>query len=1141
MSKRKQKWKLITASCLLAAVAGAAALTLMVKQNPGAFASAGIGGQSSGAGDAGQSTGAAGFASNGGSGGAAGGTAGDSSTNGKYIVVFKEPALAAYQGDIAGMPKPQRRINAQGKLRLDVRSAPAANYRAYLQLRQSQHGRDMSRRVGRNLAVSLQLQHAINGVVTTLSQDEAEDIRAMPDVMLVEEYREYEQETETGPLLIGAGPVWDGTNPGASAAYQGEGVVFGILDSGVNFGSPSFAATSPADSYLHVNPLGDGVYLGTCAAGGVDAGRCNAKLIGGYDFVCTAPGNQCGVVNIREEPGFGDTNGHGSHTASTAAGNRRDVDFRGTTRRISGVAPRGNVIAYDVCYTNTATGQGLCPNVSSVAAVNQAVADGVVDVINFSIGGGAQPWSDAVSLAFLGATNAGIYVSASAGNSGPGPNTLGHLEPWVSSTAAAQHGRGGFSILMQATGPAPIPEALTAILLNEGVGGVAHTEAIAASTPLKASPTYDTAADGCVAFAAGAFQDAIALIQRGGCAFTLKANNAAAAGAVAVVIGNNVAGVIAPSVPGTTVRVFGALQSDGIALKTFANANPTATALIGYPASPVPNVADALAAFSSRGPAGSFSLIKPDITGPGVSVLAVTAGDTLSGFEGSIGLLSGTSMSSPHQAGSAGLVRQARPGWTVPEIKSALMMTAKTEVFLEDEVTLADPFARGSGRLQVDRAINAGLVMHETADKYLAANPAADGDPSTLNLASLGNRSCFGRCTFTRSFRSTLKHDQIWMPELQGLQGSVRPRTIRTRAGETVTVQITVDSYAFKPDGAWHFGTLALKPMNRPHHGEIPGGYPGGQPTERELPTLRLPVAVAVQPPSIALPQQAVATAPAGGRGIGKTRIGNVGGSTLGYSVDNTGTAVLPVSASVRGQIASGFRSTTYTDPNLNPVAQYTADDFVVSTPTQITQLFAEGFLLSTVPLASAASDLTWSIYPDAGGVPAGNPLTQPSAAVWSYTAPPTAAGVSTAANNIALDLVAASQPLLLPPGRYWLVVNARATFANRWVWYGTAQGNGAFATLGIAADGSGAWAAESSLSGLSMKVTGAVPCGAPWMTAFRPPFGRVEPGTEKSTDVVIDARSLVAGSYSAYYCVSSDDPLKPKVGAQLLLNVAAP
>ncbi len=108
------------------------------------------------------------------------------------------------------------------------------------------------------------------------------------------------------------------------------------------------------------------------------------------------------------------------------AGNHRDAVVKGGTRRISGVAPRANIVAFDVCFTDVQSGGGSCPNTATLAAVNQAVADGVVDVINYSIGGGVSPWSESVSLAFLNAVDAGIYVAASAGNSGPGPNTMGH-------------------------------------------------------------------------------------------------------------------------------------------------------------------------------------------------------------------------------------------------------------------------------------------------------------------------------------------------------------------------------------------------------------------------------------------------------------------------------------------------------------------------------------------------------------------------------------------------------------------------------------------------------------------------------------------------------------------------------------------
>src|SRR5690606_32365447 len=298
---------------------------------------------------------------------------------------------------------------------------------------------------------------------------------------------------------------------------------------------------------------GAGTFLGTCAAGQVDEGRCNDKLIGGYDFVCGAPGNTCSNPAFREEPGFGDSNGHGSHTASTAGGNRRDVEFGGHDLRISGVAPRANIIAFDICYTNIATGQGLCPNVSAVAAVNQAIADGLVDVINYSIGGGASPWSEAVSLAFLNAVDAGIYVAASAGNSGPGPNTMGHLEPWVSSTAASQHGRGDFLTVLEVTGPQPVPEPPGPVITNPGSNGVAQDTAIPGTSPLVVSAGIDSAADGCLPnpYPADSLDGAIVVIRRGTCPFSEKVANATAAGAVAVVIANNAAGGIIPSVPDT--------------------------------------------------------------------------------------------------------------------------------------------------------------------------------------------------------------------------------------------------------------------------------------------------------------------------------------------------------------------------------------------------------------------------------------------------------------------------------------------------------------------------------------------------------------------------------------------------------------
>ncbi len=774
---------------------------------------------------------AAGSKASGAAGSAAANTKGfvETGKQGTFIVLFREEALATYKGVQPTM--------VGGKRRLDAKSAQSQTYVKYLQGRQQEIRGAFEQQIGRKLAVRHTMQHAINGIVTDLTKTEAALLRGNPDVRLVEAYTEYAVDTDRGPTLIGAVPVWSGTNPGATQSYQGEGMVLGIIDSGINFESPSFAATSPVDSYAHVNPRGAGNYLGTCIAGGVDAGRCNDKLIGGYDFVCGPPANQCGVTNIREEPGFGDTNGHGTHTASTAGGNRRDVSFRGNTIRISGVAPRANVIAYDVCYTNTATGQGLCPNSSTAAAIDQATADNV-DAINYSIGGGTTPWSDAVSIAFRNAVNAGTYVSASAGNSGPGPNTMGHLQPWVSSTAAAQHGRGDFVFALQITAPTPVPAALQAIVVNEGSGGVAHSAAIPNTTPVRISPNIDAANDGCNAgtpYAAGAFTGSIAVVRRGSCAFSEKAANAATAGALTVIIANNAAGAIAPSVPGATIRAFGMLQADGNALRDFAATNPSAvTGGINFPAAALSNTADALASFSSRGPAGTFDLVKPDVTAPGSLVLAaVSPTAAVTGAPNVVELYSGTSMSSPHQAGAAVLVRQARPTWTVPEMKSALAMTADETVLLEDQVTPANGFAGGAGRIRVDKAINAGLVLDETNARYIAANPATGGNVSDLNQPSMANGRCQGSCTFVRNFRNTRSTTQSYRVILEGVSGRVSPRTLKVVPGETAPLTITVSGAALTP-GVWSHGKVRLVPIN----------------AAASVPVLHLPVAVRVPVPT---------------------------------------------------------------------------------------------------------------------------------------------------------------------------------------------------------------------------------------------------------------------------------------------------
>lgn len=1053
-----------------------------------------------------------------------------------YIIVYKERPLATYEGELPGLAAPARLQRKGGagaatqrsaRGRIDVKGAAARNYVRYLQGQHAVHEGRINASVGRKLSFRMRMQHAINGSVVHMTAAEAQRVAALNEVELVEPYREYKQVTDLGPGLINAPAVWSG---GAGhSAYRGEGMVVGIIDSGINFGSPSFAATAQ-DGYSHTNPLGAGVYLGTCATGGADEGRCNDKLIGGYDFVCNfGTARHCTTSSSREEPGFGDTNSHGSHVASTAAGNPTKVRFNSSDFNISGVAPRANIVAYDACFTDVASGGGLCPNVSTLAAVNQAIADGVVDVINYSIGGGNSPWTESVSLAMLNATEAGIYVAAAAGNDGPDLDSASHFEPWTATTAASQTGRGGLSFFAQITGPGIVPEALRAIALTPGNSGVSATVAPLATTPLRMSAGIDGANDGCETLPVDFYKDSIALIRRGTCAFTQKVNNAASAGAIAVWIANNVEEDISPTVTDTTIPTFGLTKGVGDSIRDFITASAgTATATFTVPPTFLPNMKNSVANFSSRGGPGRFSLLKPDVTAPGVRILAVVAGNTLTGFENAVDLEDGTSMASPHHAGAAALVKQAKPEWSVQEVKSALMMTANDDITERDGARAADGYARGAGLIQVDKAIRAGLVLSETKENFLAANPATGGDVTALNLPSMANLSCGQSCTFTRVFRSTLTTRQSWSMKLQGVTGVVSPALITLGPGESKAVKVTVTTGGKPVDATGIHGKLVITPQ-------------AGNTTQ---PVLQLPIAVVVQPPVIAsTPASPTLTLPQGGSGVLDLQIANRGSADLNWTLQASGRGVRDI-VSQLNVTGNGRISTHFTDPSAsNGRAILAADDFTVTETTELSAIDARGFMVGSGDKISDVTDITWTIYRNGNNAPQGNPETSPQLAVFRHVAKVGAPGVITSGGiqdaNMTLDLAAAGQSVILEPGRYWVVVSPRISFSRRWAWLISSTGDSAVRSLTVNNNGGGNWTnlANSTL-GLAFRARGRHNCGATWLGAATRTTGKVVAGSSLPTQLRVNAVGLAPGSHTGYVCVASNDPVTPTLAVRVNLTV---
>lgn len=721
----------------------------------------------------------------------------------RYIIRFKEAPVARYNGagDFPAIPR-------MADNKIDVSSPAVANYVSHLKQQQTNFLNQLSNQLGRQVNSILSYQYATNGMAVYLTSQEAAQVKSFNEIASVNLDRDYTLDTDAGPQLIGADNIWNGAAPASGTAY-GEGVVIGTLDSGTNFDHPSFADVG-GDGYDHTNPLGTGNYLGVCDPSNTEqylaTYTCNDKLIGGYDFVFDlVPAD--GSVDI---PGPEDENGHGTHTSSTSGGNVvLTAEANGVTDiAISGVAPHATNIQYDICYTNP-VGQGLCPGASSLAAMDQVIADGIVDVVNYSIGGGTSPWTDDVSLAFLAATDSGVFVSASAGNSGPGAGTLGHVEPWTASVGASTHNRTFVNLMSITSPPGDTDPTLTDIEYNTSNGP-------AAGGDINAGIEYAGNVDagnfeGCAAFPASSFDGLVALISRGSCSFEDKVNNAFAAGAVAAVIHNNEAGALNMDVAGAQdIPSFSITQADGTALSTYLGANAAQTVEILMPAIAYNGEADVMAGFSSRGPS-PFEYNKPDVTGPGVNILAAfDDSDPATGTPEEYGIISGTSMSSPHNAGAAALLKELNPTWTAAEIKSALMLTAVTDgVTKEDGVTPADPFDRGAGRIQVDTASATGLVMNETAFKFLLADPANGGDPKTLNVASYKNDNCEATCSFTRKFTSVASAPVNYTASLSGMTGTVTPSSFTAMPGQTITIDVELDGSAM-PIGDVSFGELVI-------------------------------------------------------------------------------------------------------------------------------------------------------------------------------------------------------------------------------------------------------------------------------------------------------------------------------------------
>ncbi len=752
-------------------------------------------------------------------------------TSSIYIVQMEGAPVVSYEGDVAGY-----KATKPGKgQKVNPKSAHVKKYAAYLETQQD----DTIDSVSANKVYSY--RYAFNGFAARMTEADAATLKRKSDVVNVWKDEIRQLQTDGSPNYIGiteGGEAW-------SKGRTGEDVIIGVIDTGVWPEHPSFADVKtykkgnkgPKIAY---GPIPDGFTPSGCDFGNTAANPldgaffCNNKLLSATCYnlgFSSAPdaGNPCGgdgafTASYEFQSGR-DVNGHGSHTASTAGGNNGVAavvggEFQGL---VSGIAPRARVATYKVCWDDlTNTGDGGCASSDSAAAIDQAVFDGA-DVINFSIGGSSNSFSGPDDIAFLFAADAGVFVATSNGNAGPGAGTVGTPSgvPWITAVGATQDD-GVYYADVTVNSPGSIAGTYTAV---EG----ASPATLMDTGPITDDMTHSIPADGCgdtVGDGSGdpiGFDntiDGIALVVRGGCTFSLKYNNASLSGASAIIVYTDDRPITTMSAPGTTIPGVMVSNADGLTMAGETGVNATLSLV---------SAANRIAGFSSRGPNnGALDIIKPDVSAPGVAILAAGPGDNY------FMSINGTSMASPHVAGAFALLKQTHPYWSAAQARSALMTTGRQGLKKTFGDEPADPFDIGAGEILPSAAYDPGLAYDVGFYDYLAmlcGEPAQAGlvsagtcgylefvlglslDPSDLNLASIGIGGLVGSQTITRNVTAVYNNEgnktfTVSVDAPAGIDVSVSPSTFTLAKGDSMSYEVTFSVTGAATMEEWAFGSL---------------------------------------------------------------------------------------------------------------------------------------------------------------------------------------------------------------------------------------------------------------------------------------------------------------------------------------------
>jgi len=778
--------------------------------------------------------------------------------NGVYIVRMKAAPAVSYTGDIHGYnaTKP-----AKGQ-KIDPLAANTLSYVSYLK---GKH--DAALRKVRGGAKIYDYTYSFNGFAAKLTEKQAAALAKQSDVLAVTKDQLQNVQTSTTPTFLGltdAGGLWaqlGGPTAGKKGSGAGENIIIGVVDSGIWPEAKSFSDRN-ATGQLVYEPIAG--RHGRCEDSSTDNSwnkdNCNKKLMWARHFNAAWGGDS--AIKTQRPWEFlspRDYNGHGTHTSSTAGGNN-GVQPTGPAAGfppISGMAPRARIAMYKALWSTQSGDTASGFNSDLAAAIDQAVADGV-DIINYSVGPSSPPntFLAPEQVSFLFATDAGVFVSAAAGNSGPGFGTVTNPGPWITTAAAGTHNRNGVGSVTlgnnatyngasfaAAVGPAPFIRSTDA-----GLPGADPTavQLCFAAVDNGGTPVLDQTK------VAGK----IVLCDRGVNARVNKSLAVQEAGGVGMVLAN-----VTPN----------SLNADFHFVPTVHVADTDRAALIAYAATTNPTAkinqssvvlnapAPFIASFSSRGPqlAGLGDLLKPDVIAPGQDILAAVSHTPPQNFL-DFNLESGTSMSTPHVAGIAALLMQLHPTWSPMMIKSALMTTG-TNVLDGPDNNPAVIFSQGAGHIKPNNAADPGLVFDHGFNDWLAflcgtSDRPAVGDsgctalqnggfslnPSNLNVASLAIGDLAGTETLTRKVTNVTNSAATYRADVSGMSGVtavVTPNPLTVPAGQTTSFTV-----------AFTRTTAALNNYSSASSGQLTLTQTAGGSHVVRIPIVTLPVALAAPP-----------------------------------------------------------------------------------------------------------------------------------------------------------------------------------------------------------------------------------------------------------------------------------------------------